>query len=180
MDTGTPSTSRCWRSGSTRSPRTATTPSIVTRPSVIRPSQARRDPSPARESTFWTRSTRSGTASASVVARVVGHGGPETRVVESGILVEPQPALERLDHFGAGHEVAQRRKRGEAPEPETLEEPGRRAVQDGEAGPGVAAHFLDVAALHECREGRLDTHPADRRDLAARDGLLVRDDREGL
>ena len=64
--------------------------------------------------------------------------------------------------------------------PEPFEERGGGAVEHRVAGPGVAADFLHVAALLERVQRRLDVHATDRRDLPARDRLLVRDDRERL
>src|SRR5262245_65725016 len=122
-------------------------------------SHARREPIPARARTFWT---RSGSASVDVRARLDGS------VVEAGVLIEAQSALERLDHLGAGHEVAQRRQLGEAPEPEALEEPARGAVQDGEARARVAADLLDGAALHQGGQRRPGADTPARRAPTAR------------
>src|ERR1700704_589163 len=62
MITGTPSSSIRSRTGSTRRPSTAASPFTVTRPSAINASFVRREPNPARASTFWSRSPSSASA----------------------------------------------------------------------------------------------------------------------
>ena len=82
--------------GSTRRPRTATSPSTVTRPSSIRSSHARRLPNPARARTFWRRSPSPSVGVVAVLGRLVL------------VVGQAQAVLERLDHLGARDERAQR------------------------------------------------------------------------
>ena len=129
------------------SPSTATSPSTVTRPSAMSTSHARREPEAgAREQLLHVARASAQPASTSGV----GSGPNPRRVVESGVLVEAQAALERLDHRDRARNrraaAGRRGSRGRA-----ARGSGRGAVEDGVAGARVAADFLHVAALDERR-----------------------------
>src|SRR5918995_6909397 len=158
-------------SGATRRPSTATSPLTRTRRRSMRSSHTRRLPSPAWASTFWSRmpsgspSPGTGLALVEVVVEIdlvqVDLGGVSAAPCRVGSLdlVEPlaqgragrgpQPDLERLDHVGPGHELAERRQLLEGVDAQALEEEGRGAEEHGLAGARVLAHLGDEAPLVE-------------------------------
>src|SRR5689334_4219471 len=120
-------------------------------------SQARRDPMPARARTFWTRSA------VGVGCELGGIG-----LLDRGRVVgEPQSPLERLDDARVRDEVAERREVAQRVETESFEEHRRGAVENGGARSGITTGLLDVAALDQRAQRRLDVDAADRRDLTA-------------
>src|SRR5687767_11580816 len=162
--TGEPSTMMRAVSGSTRMPSSAGAPSTETLPPAISSSHARREPNPARASTFCSRS-------GSPMRGASGLLG----VLDVGVARQSKSAFERLDDTGVGDELSERRKVVERVDAETFEEQWRGAIQHRESGPRVAIHLGDVPACRERAERRLDVDASNRRDLTARDRLLVRD-----
>src|SRR5437879_6005736 len=99
-----PSTSMRSVDGSIRRPRIATSPLTVTRPASIKASLARRDPKPARASTFCKRSFP--LASSGVGCVLAGGFGALVGDFRCArVALDAQAALERLDDVGCGHEV---------------------------------------------------------------------------
>jgi hypothetical protein len=156
----------------------------VTSPSSISSSHARRLPSPARASTFWSRSPSCYTVTFVVVGRRLALVALARTVaageVDGAAGIGPEPVLERLHDLGAGDEVAEGRQLVEGVEPELLEERPGGAEQHGLPGPGIAGDLLDVAALLERAHDAVDVHAADRRHLGPRHRLLVGDDGQRL
>ncbi len=88
--------------------------------------------------------------------------------------------FERLDHFGAGHELGDGWQIGQTGQAELLQKGRRRAVQDGLTGTRVAAHLGHVTAGREGTQHTIWIDAADACDLGPRQGLLVGDDRQRL
>src|SRR4051812_13443285 len=122
--TGTPSSAMWSCSGSTRRPSSAISPLTVTRPSPIRPSLTRREPTPARARTFCSRSSDSGTGlllAGDVDLRGLVRRGHLARAADR----KEQTALERLDDRRLRHEVGERRQVAQRIDAEPLEEQPR-------------------------------------------------------
>src|SRR5262245_22874079 len=139
-----------WVAGSARRPSRATSPSTVTRPAAMSSSQARREPIPARASSFWSRSgsptSDAGPSRPGVVdgARRVAELEVDGVAERGRRVLDPQTALERLDDRGVRYEVAERGQVGERVEAEPLQERGSGAVEHRLTGAGVAPDLLDV------------------------------------
>ena len=171
--------------GSTRAPSTATSPSTVTRPvgdqllaRAARPEAGAREhllQALAVSSCSTGRARRSGR---SALRLGFGLGRSSASASTSPATRRPRSSASTIDASGtkspsAGSSV-------ERVEAEPLEERARGAEQRRVARRRVVADLLDVAALHERLQRRVDVDAADRRELRPRDRLLVGDDRERL
>jgi len=148
-----PSTQMTWRSGSTRLPSSATRPSIVTRPSLMRISQDRRDPNPARARVFCRRSPSS---------------NYETSELSS--TSKPISSTSRLAVSIGGMNSSIGGRSSSAARPIPVEEEFGRAIEDGLARSPGATFFFDVLALLEESTHAVNVHAAKRGDLGARIG----------
>src|SRR3954447_9201921 len=135
---GTPSTSTRSDSTSTRRPSAATSPFTVTRPAAISCSAVRRLPIPTRASTFCRRSPVGSSSSGGRGLIALPFGAQVERVGR-----DAQPLLERLDHLGARHELAQRRQIVERRDAQLLEEQLGGAEQHRLSGTGIARYLFD-------------------------------------
>src|SRR5690606_14501498 len=136
-----PSTLMTTLAGSTRTPWVRTTwPSTSTRPAAISSSQARRLPTPAEASTFWSRTPRSGSFTSPVLVMIRpvswarwGAGSPSRRV---DIVV---------DYVGVGQVGRQRRQIVQRRHAQPLEEVRGGAIQR-RTGLVIDPGFFDQAA----------------------------------